>query len=360
MSELTNAQIQIAAEVVREFLATKKPTPRMPLFKIARSGEVLNELERWSILRRLDDSKYLPLPLAFHYCENDEALALAKESVKLMALLLKEMFENCDEENKQYYLADIQKAASERYGSVDAEKIWLGLYLGDGMNLCSKRGPQPWEITTVFINERIIGIENIDTVWDDFVEERTDWIRGQIYGFPKPSQADMPFEDNDDEERLPIQRSKKVFLVHGHDNTINETVTRFLQGLGLDVIKLQEQPNRGLTIIEKLEAHSGVGFTVVILTPDDVGGSAKEPHKTNQRARQNVIFELGLFIGKLGRNRVCPLFVGELEVPSDIHGLGYVRYDEAGNWRSQLLKEITAAGMQTSSAERGAAARTPQ
>ena len=68
----------------------------------------------------------------------------------------------------------------------------------------------------------------------------------------------------------------------------------------------------------------------MILTPDDIGFAAKEPDKARKRARQNVILELGLFIGKLGRKRVCPIYVGDLELPSDIHGCLYIGYDEEG------------------------------
>jgi hypothetical protein len=332
MSELTTAEIQIAAEVVHRFLASRQATPKLPLLKMAKQLEALGKLTRWSILRALDDNKYLPSALAFHYCGDADALVLAKQSVRLVADVLKRMFEDCDEENKLYRLADIEQSAREMYGSVDPDKIWLGVYLGDELRLCSKRGQQPWEITTAYINEHVIEIEKTDTLWDDFVKERTDWIRGQIEGIPIASQPER-YAEAEDEGRVTIHNSKKVFLVHGHDHGINETVTRFLEDLGLEVIILQEQPNRGQTIVEKLEAHSGVGFAVVLLTPDDFGGPAKEPDKAKKRARQNVILELGLFIGKLGRDRVCPVYVGDLELPSDIHGLLYIPYDEEGKWR---------------------------
>src|SRR6266568_9579501 len=121
MSELTTAEIQIAAEVVHRFLASRQPTPRLPLLKMAKQLETLEKLSRWSILRALDNNKYLPFALAFHYCGDADALALAKQSVQLVAELLKHMFENCDEENKQYLLSDIEQSARDRYGSVEPE-----------------------------------------------------------------------------------------------------------------------------------------------------------------------------------------------------------------------------------------------
>lgn len=140
--------------------------------------------------------------------------------------------------------------------------------------------------------------------------------------------------------------SRNIFLVHGHNDGVRESVARFLEKLDLHPIILHEQPNKGRTIIEKFEANADVGFAVVLLTPDDVGGLASDG-KLAPRARQNVILELGYFIGKLGRARVCVLHAKELEVPSDIHGVLYVPYDDGGGgWRLKLGYEIKAAGIE--------------
>lgn len=89
--------------------------------------------------------------------------------------------------------------------------------------------------------------------------------------------------------------SEKVFLVHGHDNELKETVARFLEKIGLIPIILHEQASKGQTIIEKFEEHSNVSYAIVLMTPDDVGNLKSNKGKLNQRARQNVIFELGYF-----------------------------------------------------------------
>jgi len=113
----------------------------------------------------------------------------------------------------------------------------------------------------------------------------------------------------------------KVFVVHGHDEGAKHAVARFLEQIQLEAIILQEQPGQGLTIIEKFERYAGeVGFAVVLLTPDDIAGSASAPASAT-RARQNVIFELGYFAGKLGRGRACLLRKGDVEIPSDLYGL---------------------------------------
>lgn len=197
--------------------------------------------------------------------------------------------------------------------------------------------------TTITINEHVIEIEKTDTLWDDFVKDRTGWIRRQIEGFPPLSQPDLHVES---EERITIHHTNKVFLVHGHDDEVKDAVAGFLRDLGLDVVILHEKPNEGQTIVEKFETHSDVGFAVVLLTPDDVGAPSKEPANSKMRARQNVILELGYFIGKLGRKKVCPVYLEGVELPSDVHGVLYVPYDERGTWRSKLLKEIIAAGIE--------------
>jgi predicted nucleotide-binding protein len=136
----------------------------------------------------------------------------------------------------------------------------------------------------------------------------------------------------------------RIFLVHGHSGTVLHEVARFLEKLEQDVVILREQPNLGRTIIEKFEDYAGVGFAIVLLTPDDRGGEASASYEQQQpRARQNVIFELGYFIGKLGRNRVCALYRPEVEIPSDYSGVLYIELDEHGNWRLELAKEMKAA-----------------
>lgn len=135
----------------------------------------------------------------------------------------------------------------------------------------------------------------------------------------------------------------KVFVVHGHDDAAREAMARFLEKIELEAIILHEQPDQGLTIIEKFEAYAGqVGFAVVLLTPDDVVGS---PAASATRARQNVIFELGYFVGKLGRGRACLLRKGDVEIPSDLYGVIYTDLDAAGGWKIRLVQELKAAGL---------------
>jgi predicted nucleotide-binding protein len=144
----------------------------------------------------------------------------------------------------------------------------------------------------------------------------------------------------------PVSNANKIFIVHGHDSGLKETVARFVSQLSLEPVILHEKPNEGNTIIEKFERHSrDVGFAIALLTPDDKGGAAvSDPATYNLRARQNVILELGYFIGALGRRKVCALYSQGVELPSDMDGLLYIPIDEVDGWRLKLAREIKASG----------------
>jgi len=146
---------------------------------------------------------------------------------------------------------------------------------------------------------------------------------------------------------------KDIFVIHGHDHGIKETVARFLSKLGLNPIILHEQPDEGKTIIEKFEKHADVTFAVAIFSRDDVGtarnaileGKSIES-SLRPRARQNVVFELGYFMGALGRRNVRAIVEDGVETPSDYSGVLYIPFDAADGWRLKLVKELKAAGLE--------------
>jgi len=120
------------------------------------------------------------------------------------------------------------------------------------------------------------------------------------------------------------------------------SAARFVEKLDLSAIILHEQPSAGSTIIEKIEEHTNVGFAIVLYTPCDVGSLAGESLKP--RARQNVVFEHGYLIAKLGRRNVCALVKGEVEIPNDFSGVVYVPLDDYGAWQVTVAKELRSAG----------------
>lgn len=171
---------------------------------------------------------------------------------------------------------------------------------------------------------------------------RLESVLGRLDLIPESSEIAGPSRSSASVSRQP---SRKVFIVHGHDEEAKHAVARLIEKLGLEAVILHEQPNEGRTIIEKFEDYSDVGFAVVLLTPDDVGASISHRDNLNERARQNVILELGFFIGKLGRSRVCALHKGNLELPADYSGVLWLQMDPVGGWHLQLAKEMKGAGL---------------
>lgn len=149
------------------------------------------------------------------------------------------------------------------------------------------------------------------------------------------------------EARCGIQSSKRVFVAHGHDTEMKEEAARTVRKLGLDPIVLEDKASEGRTIIEKLEHYSDVSFAIVLLSPDDLAYSAASPPASAKpRARQNVVFELGYFIGELGRKNVLVLYkrAKGFEKPSNVDGVMYVPYDGVGKWKTSLIVELQACG----------------
>lgn len=148
--------------------------------------------------------------------------------------------------------------------------------------------------------------------------------------------------------KKPSTANKKVFLVHGQDEEAKAIVARFISSCELNPIVLHEQPNGGRTVIEKFEKEADVGFAVILMTGDDVGGRRRGNELASDdlkaRARQNVVLELGYFAGRLGRDRVAALKKGDIEMPSDIAGVVWTPMDTADAWKMSLARELKAAG----------------
>lgn len=147
--------------------------------------------------------------------------------------------------------------------------------------------------------------------------------------------------------RSTVARNKrKVFIVHGRDNATKQEVSRFVEQIGLEALILHEQASSGMTIVEKIERYSNdADFALVLYTPCDLGHGGHEPHVTpRSRARQNVVFEHGYLMAKLGRENVCALVKGDIETPNDISGVVYVDCDAQGAWKTEVAKELKACG----------------
>jgi predicted nucleotide-binding protein len=144
-----------------------------------------------------------------------------------------------------------------------------------------------------------------------------------------------------------LPKSNSVFVVHGHDEGTKQSVARFLEKLGVEPVILQEQINKGMTVLEKFEAFADrAAFAVILMTPDDKGYPVNQESEAKYRARQNVILELGYFAAKLGRNRTLVLTKGDVELPSDIFGIVYEKLDHGEGWKMRLARELREAGLE--------------
>lgn len=143
-----------------------------------------------------------------------------------------------------------------------------------------------------------------------------------------------------DKEEPQKSKGDFVFIVHGHDNELKRELQLLLKNAGVNNVVLHEQVDKGRTIIDKLIGETeNAGYAIALLTPDDI------TEKGLQRARQNVILEIGFFIGKLGKERIRMLTKGDIEIPSDLQGILYEKFDLSGAWKIKLLKEIQAVGI---------------
>jgi predicted nucleotide-binding protein len=193
-----------------------------------------------------------------------------------------------------------------------------GRFLTDTQNFWKNKGAD----VNAYIDSLIIDIEN-----DEF---------------------DLRSESEEDEEEKTIKISSekkfnKVFIVHGHNGEVKSRTARFIEKLGFEAIILHEKASRGKTIIEKIEYYTDVNFAIVLYTPDDLGNTVELAKKEDLklRARQNVVFEHGYLMAKIGRENVVALVSDSLELPNDISGVVYVSNDK---WEMDIANEMSTVG----------------
>lgn len=182
------------------------------------------------------------------------------------------------------------------------------------------------EFQQMYVN----GLESADALLQSLIDE----VEEYWHDNPEP-----PLPEPRDSRQ---SNTNRVFIIHGRDYGTRNAVTGLLRELGLEPVVLQDQASQGLTVIEKFERWAEVDFAIALLTPDDVGGPQGDD--LQPRARQNAIFELGYFIGKYGRDRVCALVKATPEIPSDYSGVVYIEFNESEGWKTSLFRELKSAG----------------
>ena len=242
------------------------------------------------------------------------------------------------EEAKQRIEAQIEKAKSVPNASVnesDEARSWYEFTAELLRQLFTTD-----EITDEFVGRNnIISSNDISTGY--YLRKLTS-IYERLDLYPEINTAGLAKSNNET-----LKQGNRIFIIHGHDEAMKQTVARTLEKLGLTPVILHEQPNIGRTIIEKFTDYSDVSFAIALLSPDDIAyPKSANPKQAKSRARQNVILELGFFLGKLGRNRVVALFKqnDNFEMPSDYSGVLFVSYEENNRWQFDLLRELKACG----------------
>ena len=183
-------------------------------------------------------------------------------------------------------------------------------------------GENEEEDTRISIGACCDGLRSCKAIFETYLEEMEDENNTYTQG-----------------KTIKFDHMNKIFIVHGHDGELKQSVARLIEKQGIEAIILSEQANRGRTIIEKFEDYSDVGGAICLFTADDFGRAKDSSDK--QRARQNVVLETGYFMGKLGRDHLVILADDGIEMPSDLSGVVYTNTE---NWKIDLLKEMKAMG----------------
>ncbi|MEZ9319493.1 hypothetical protein FCV85_08055 [Vibrio sp. F13] len=177
-----------------------------------------------------------------------------------------------------------------------------------------------------------------------------DWMSKPQQTTPQPLQSiQQPSQGWNQSAHQPVQQPiqqppepQKVFIVHGHDEVLRLEVENFIRKIGMIPVVLMDQASGSSTIIEKIEKYGKADFAIVLYTPCDVGRH-KNATELNGRARQNVVFEHGYFIARLGRDKVAAIVKQGVEIQNDIQGVVYIGAEL--DWQTRLLKEFHAVGL---------------
>lgn len=290
--------------------------------------ELLDKIEGSSIIWRKNYEKgeYYELHVWSLYLLNDK-----NENVKLFFKKSEKIFEYIKQFYKEFQDKDIEVDAIIKNTKEDSFLIRTFIKYFDFF--FSSRP------TDLFLNDNfILKITERVLKYKSYKDLLADINRHSLDNFNKLNEKNTSFFHS--VEYIDNNRQKeKVFIVHGHDDLLKNEVSIFLKNLGLVPVILHEQANKGKTIIEKLEYYTDVDYAIILYTPCDLGG--KREDKLKFRARQNVVFEHGYLMSKLGRENISVIKKNNIELPNDITGTVYVNGES--NWQFELIKELKSA-----------------
>lgn len=241
---------------------------------------------------------------------------------------------------KKYHLGDINEIQIYEFDNIGFKDG------NDFFRECIKNGNIKKSLLSTYISKNILQAYG-KRITDEYITGEFGYVKKErfrkaetILRFPNIKTTTTNSEKKID-TTIPKPNSK-VFIVHGHDDAATSETARFIEQLKLIPIILREQPSGGNTIIEKIEENSDVGFGIVLYTECDLGTVKTDPENLKNRARQNVVFEHGFLIGKIGRKNVRALVKGNVETPNDISGVVYIKMENG--WKMELFKELKSSG----------------
>ena len=142
--------------------------------------------------------------------------------------------------------------------------------------------------------------------------------------------------------------SRRIIVVSGADREMKQALTGALTKLSLMPLVMCEEPNQGKKIVENFSRdYADVGFAVVLLSPDDFAYATNEvATKRKLRPQQDVVFELGFLLGKLGKDNVIVFWreCVNFESPIDLEGMKVTAFDDQDSWKLALIRELTNCG----------------
>ncbi len=169
----------------------------------------------------------------------------------------------------------------------------------------------------------------------------------------KPKEKPREKKPTGDSDMPPVREKTppgtKVLLLHSGEDEMTVSVIDLLDKLGVDTIMPDASQESTAEYMGEIAGISKVSFAVYLLNPDEKTLFPGLPGKISKaKPRQDTIFELGLLVGKLGRDRVAVLFRRErgVDIPEDFFGVNYVAFDAAGGWKINLIKLLKASGFE--------------
>jgi hypothetical protein len=130
-------------------------------------------------------------------------------------------------------------------------------------------------------------------------------------------------------QAAPAAAVKKAYVIGEINDPLRQQLAEFLGEVGVEEIPI-DRIRGEMIALESITDEAGVKFAFFVLSSDDLS---------------YAMFELGHFVGKLGKNHVMVLHMTDVEVPKNIPGIVVkpivVKLEEAS---LSIIKELRTAG----------------